>query len=354
MKDKQRKLLAIWLYTGAGAIFIQIILGGITRLTGSGLSITEWKPLLGAIPPMNTAAWQQSFDLYKQIAQFKVVNASFSLEDYKAIYFWEWLHRNCARLIGYLFLIPFICLLFKGMISRKMFLKLTLLLTLGLLQALIGWIMVKSGLNDTAIAVSEIRLAIHFITAILLLAYTLWLAFDLSLPQLSLAVTMRHPTLNGIILLVMLLQLFYGALMAGSKAALVAPTWPDMNGSFIPEALYHQSADPHISYLLAIQSVHRMLAYLLTCLVLFQYKKNITWKGRPYLSAVRIIPPILLVVQILLGIITLLDSFNASYKIWGIIHQANGILLFGSLLLIFYINLNKRYNTQGFSLTPPF
>ena len=180
MKDKNSQI-AVWLYCGALAIVFQIILGGITRLTGSGLSITEWQPLTGSLPPLSTAEWQSSFDKYKEIAQYKVINAHFSLDDYKSIFFWEWLHRNWARFIGLLFAVPFIVFLVQRKLSSKLLLQLAILIVLGLLQAVIGWIMVKSGLNNEMTAVSEIKLAIHFITAIILLCYTFWVAFTLSI-----------------------------------------------------------------------------------------------------------------------------------------------------------------------------
>ncbi|TCC81686.1 COX15/CtaA family protein, partial [Pedobacter hiemivivus] len=172
MKVKDNKQIATWLYFGAGTIIIQILLGGITRLTGSGLSITEWQPLLGTIPPLNQSAWQTSFDKYKEIAQFHIVNSHFTLEDYKSIFFWEWLHRNWARFIGIAFLFPLIYFLIRKKIEKKLLFSLLFLFILGLLQAIIGWIMVKSGLNDINIKVNHIRLSIHFVAALILLCYT--------------------------------------------------------------------------------------------------------------------------------------------------------------------------------------
>lgn len=339
MKAKSNRQIATWLYYGAIGIYIQIILGGITRLTGSGLSITEWKPLLGALPPMNTAEWQTSFDQYKEIAQFKLVNAHFSLADYQSIFFWEWLHRNWARFLGFLFIIPFIKFLIKKQISKKLLGKLIVLFLLGLLQALIGWIMVKSGLNDTSIAVSDIRLAIHFITAVILLCYTVWMATGLSdryyvrppyIPGLLL--------LTGITLSLLMIQLFAGALMAGSKAALAAPTWPDINGHFIPPALYKSGSNTADTYLLAVQFAHRSLAYLLCLLVLILFKKSSLWKRKTHrrLYLIRLIPLLLICLQTALGILTLLNSNLRGYRYYAIVHQGTGLLLLISLLLFFY------------------
>ena len=332
MKDNTNNPIAIWLYCGALAVIIQIILGGITRLTGSGLSITEWQPLLGSLPPMSTAAWQISFDKYKEIAQFKVVNPHFSLEDYKAIFFWEWLHRNWARFIGLMFIIPFIIFSLQRKINAKLLVQLTLLLLLGLLQAVIGWIMVKSGLNNTMIAVNEVKLAIHFITAIVLLCYMLWIAFKLSIRTAhNYSKKLRNSCLISLGLI--LLQLIFGALMAGSKAALAAPTWPDMNGFIIPSP---------ISYLLWIQLIHRTLAYLIIVAVFITYKRTATWKKDNHLFRIRILPLVLVLFQVILGIATLMNILNPNYRYYALFHQGMAIVLVTVILLFTNIS-GKRY-----------
>ncbi|MGL6268400.1 MAG: COX15/CtaA family protein, partial [Chitinophagaceae bacterium] len=170
------RTVAYWLLTGVGMIMVQVLLGGITRLTGSGLSITEWKPILGAFPPMNEPDWISAFDKYKEIGQFKHINFDFTLTDFKYIYFWEWFHRVWARLIGLVFLVPFIYFIRKKMIGKEMVIPMIILFLLGALQGALGWIMVKSGLNEEDIYVSHIRLAIHFMAALGLLCYTLWFA----------------------------------------------------------------------------------------------------------------------------------------------------------------------------------
>lgn len=337
MKDNRQ--VAIWLYCGAICIFIQIILGGITRLTGSGLSITEWQPLLGTLPPLTEKSWQHSFDSYKQIAQFKIVNSDFSLANYKSIFFWEWLHRNWARLLGLIFIVPFLILIFRKKIERKMYLPLVIVFLLGALQGIIGWIMVKSGLNDTSIAVNEIKLAIHFITALLLLGYTLWLSFKISLPQLTVSPALRQ--IAGAILAMILLQMFYGALMAGSKAALAAPTWPDMNGYLIPPGLYQPAAGD--TYLLVIQFIHRLFAFMIAALICILYKRSSGWKTHPLLSSIRNTSIILISTQIILGAATLLNSFSPAYRIYALLHQVNGLLLFINLLLIVYLTRKKAF-----------
>lgn len=341
MKAKADLQLAKWLYCGACCIFIQILLGGITRLTGSGLSITEWQPLLGFLPPMDTAGWNHSFNQYKEIAQFKQVNAHFGLVDYQMIYFWEWLHRNWARMLGLIFIIPFFIFLIAGKIRMKMLIQLILLFLLGLLQAVVGWIMVKSGLNDTAIAVNDVKLAIHFITALLLLAYTLWLAFKLSIPPLTLHYAAGLKNITGFTLILIFVQLFYGGLMAGSIAALAAQTWPDLNGNIIPPEFYKASLRSGTTYLLIVQFIHRTLAYIIAILILLNYKQSVFLKAQRFTSFLRPMPVILVLLQVFLGVMTLLNSLGSSYKFYALIHQGTGILLLLSVLLIFYLSHKK-------------
>lgn len=338
MKDKVNKQLAIWLYTGAFCIFIQIILGGITRLTGSGLSITEWQPLLGFLPPMNTADWQHSFEQYQKIAQFKLVNSQFNLSEYQSIFFWEWLHRNWARMIGLAFLLPFIVFVFRGNITGKMCRQLVIAFALGLLQALIGWIMVKTGLNDTSVSVSDISLAVHFITAILLLCYILWMAFKLNVPTIPATYSASIKNIAGITIGLLLFQMLYGALMAGSKAALAAPTWPDMNGYLIPPELYTPDLRSANTYLLAIQLIHRTMAGLTLIMVLILYKKTSFLKVHLHMPIIRIAPFVLVFAQIILGILTIMKSPSPSFMIYAILHQATGLLLLISVLLILYLS----------------
>jgi len=254
---KESSAVAIWLLIGVAMIMIQVLLGGITRLTGSGLSITEWKPLLGAVPPLNEQAWHTAFEQYKQIGQYKKINFDFTLSDFKFIYFWEWFHRVWARLMGVVFAIGFIYFLVRKQFKKEMILPMVLLFLLGALQGAIGWIMVKSGLNEENLYVNHIRLAIHFIAALGLLCYVFWFALRLLVADDQ---KMHLPSLNRFTLLLTLLlviQLIYGAFMAGLKAAAYAPTWPTMNGMWIPEGMSNIFNDP-----ITVQFIHRLLAYL--------------------------------------------------------------------------------------------
>jgi heme a synthase len=164
MNDGDKKKVVLWLLSGCFLIFIMVVVGGITRLTGSGLSITEWNVVMGAVPPMNETEWQQAFDRYKQIPQYAKINYDFDLSDFKQIYFWEYLHRLIGRMIGLVFLLPFIYFLWKKKLSREWILKSLFLFALGGLQGFLGWFMVKSGLTERT-SVSHYRLAIHLIAA---------------------------------------------------------------------------------------------------------------------------------------------------------------------------------------------
>src|SRR3954468_5989180 len=185
MEDKSTGIVAKWIFIGVAMLIVQVLLGGITRLTGSGLSITEWKPIMGAVPPIGEAEWQQAFYKYQQIAQYKYINQHFTLSNFKFIFFWEWFHRLWARLIGLVFLVPFIYFLIKKYFKSWMVGPLIMLFLLGALQGAIGWIMVQSGLNDNDVYVSHIRLATHFMAAMVLICYALLFGLKLVISERS-------------------------------------------------------------------------------------------------------------------------------------------------------------------------
>ena len=342
------RAIAIWLYIGVGMIMVQVLLGGITRLTGSGLSITEWKPILGALPPMNEADWQAAFQQYQQIGQFKHINFDFSLSDFKFIYFWEWFHRVWARLIGLVFLFPFIWFIWKRMIAREMVLPMIILFLLGGLQGGLGWIMVKSGLNEEDVRVSHIRLAIHFMAALILLAYTLWFAFRLTIPAQE---RLYQPAIkNGwrAVLVLLFFQLVYGAFMAGLHAGSYAPTWPDMNGQWIPEGMTGNSFGFFLTdNPFTVQFIHRGLGYLTAAYVVFMYFRSADIGGSPRFSRVRHLPLVLVIVQVLLGVLTVSYSDVANVLLWlGVAHQFVAMLLLMSILQVYYL-VSPGYSRAG-------
>lgn len=346
-------LVGIWLLTGVAMIIVQIILGGITRLTGSGLSITEWKPLLGAIPPLSEAEWQAAFEKYQQIAQFKVLNAHFTLSDFKFIFFWEWFHRLWGRLLGVVFLIPFIWFWVKGYFKKDMITSLIILFLLGGLQGLIGWIMVKSGLNDTNLYVSHFRLAIHFMAALVLLVYTFWFALKLLIPA---GTGINAPGLKKFAVAItglLTVQLTYGAFMAGLKAGLFAATWPDINGVYMPEMNTLNGEEislvsAMINHPLGIHFVHRNLAYLITILMLIWTFKAARLSANSLFNAVKWWPLALVIVQVVLGIYATITSYKAIPQVWGVfewnaqLHQIVAMFLLLSLTLIIFILGNKK------------
>lgn len=340
---KQQRPVAIWLYIGVGMLIVQVLLGGITRLTGSGLSITEWQPILGALPPMNEAAWQAAFDKYKEIAQYQYVNSHFTLSDFKSIYFWEWFHRDWARLIGFVFIIPFIYFVVKKKIDRSMIQPMIILFILGGLQGGIGWIMVQSGLNQEDLYVSHIRLAVHFISALVLVGYTFWFALKLSTPNRELLAVPRLRRFNLWLILLLTLQLIYGAFMAGLHAALSANTWPDINGMWWPAGMFTQGSFlTDITHnAITIQFIHRGLAYLITILIFVWWWKASEARENSLLRTVRYLPVLLVILQVVLGVLTLLGTRVKIPITQALLHQGVGMLLLLSLIWTLFLSRNK-------------
>lgn len=325
---KKSNAVAIWLLTGVGMIIVQVLLGGITRLTGSGLSITEWKPILGALPPMNEQAWLIAFEKYKEIGQFKHINFDFTLSDFKFIYFWEWFHREWARLIAVVFVLPFIWFIIKKKFRKEMINPLIILFLLGAMQGLIGWIMVKSGLNQENLYVNHIRLAIHFISALGLLCYTLWFALLLLVPKSEYVVDTKMNKLTILVLALLVVQLVFGAFMAGLKAANFATTWPLINGEFMPSSMMNDTLSSFTHDPLAVHFIHRNLAYILTALFLFWYFKAKKISAGKLFTKIRIIPIVLVFLQVILGIFTVLFANNTTALLWlGVAHQFTGMML---------------------------
>ncbi len=337
--------VAVWLLVGVGMMIIQVLLGGITRLTGSGLSITEWKPIMGALPPMNDHQWNEVFDKYKQIAQYKYLNSSFTLRDFKFIFFWEWFHRLWARLIGVVFIIPFIIFLIQKRFKKEMIRPMIILFLLGSLQGLVGWIMVMSGLEDSDLLyVSHYKLAIHFILALGLICYTLWFALELLVPKEKIAVSNSLKKITGWLIAILVLQLIYGAFMAGLRAAAYAPTWPDINGSFFPHGGTPSSGILQIfDNPLTVHFIHRNLAYLILILIIAWYIKSKKIRNNLLFKKFNWLPLSLVLIQILLGILTVLNSPDQKALILlGVSHQFVAMLLLLSLVFEFYLIHRKE------------
>ncbi len=326
--NKKSNAVAIWLLIGVGMIVVQVLLGGITRLTGSGLSITEWKPILGAIPPLNEADWQKAFDQYKQIGQFKHLNFEFTLSDFKFIYFWEWFHREWARLIAVVFLIPFVYFIITKKFKKEMVKPLMILFLLGILQGLIGWIMVKSGLNDEKLYVDHIRLAIHFISALGLLCYTLWFALQLILDVSQLVVSPELKKFSVGLFLLIIVQLIFGAFMAGLKAANFAITWPTINGEWLPSSMLNDRFSNFTKDPLAVHFIHRTLAYIISILMVLWFFKAKNISSSDFFKKLSKLPLIIIILQVILGIFTVLFANHATALLWlGAAHQFTAMVL---------------------------
>ena len=341
--DKKKVAVARWLLAGVLMIVVQVLLGGVTRLTGSGLSITEWKPIMGALPPMNDGDWQAAFDKYKQIAQYKYLNAHFELDDFKFIFFWEWFHRLWARLLGVVFAIGFVYFLVRGYFKKDMIIPLIILFILGAAQGLVGWIMVASGLNDTNLYVNHIKLALHFIAALILLCYTLWFALKLLIPDAQIVHNTRFRNFTDIVIIVLGTQLVYGAFMAGLKAAMSAPTWPDINGMYLPDTLWLHS---WINHPINVHFMHRQLAYVLFTLIMFWFgaARNAAIQARSsYLKQTRWWPFVLVWVQVILGIVTVLSAPRITFGKFGTfeilaeLHQMFAMFLLMALVAARYL-----------------
>ena len=321
-----------------------VIVGGITRLTGSGLSITEWKIVTGVIPPLNEYDWQREFEKYKQIPQYKLLNSYFDISDFKKIYFWEYLHRLIGRMIGLVFLIPFIYFYTKGQISKQLLPRCIMMFLLGALQGTIGWYMVSSGLSEN-IRVSHLRLALHLGTAFITFGYIFYVLLkeiystDINYDKKSFSFSIPL-----IMLILIFCQIIMGALVAGLHAGYIYNTWPKMEDQWVADAVpfswQKEGWSSIFNNIVMVQFIHRMLAYLVAILVtgwwLLQKRKYTDQLAQLRTSNLLMTAE---VIQVALGIFTLL----AHVPVWmGVLHQAMAFVLFASAI---YLNFMHRFKT---------
>ena len=344
--------VAIWILIGVVMLLIQVILGGITRLTGSGLSITEWNVITGTIPPLNQPQWVQEFDKYKQTPQYQLLNTDFTLRDFKFIFFWEWLHRFWARLIGVVFIVGFVYLVSKKRLKKSMEKPLLILFLLGALQGAVGWIMVASGLKGDAVYVKPTRLALHFTFALGLISYAYWFALQLLVPRAQKAPAPSARKWCWLIIVLLFFQLIYGALMAGHKAATAAPTWPTINGVMVPDSMFVEKPVllNFIENKITIHFVHRALAYmLLLATLILTVKLYRLSRISTLLMKVRLIAFLLVCLQVGLGIAAVLTSTGIIPNHWGTfewtaqLHQMVAMLFLLSLITILYLTKAKSF-----------
>ncbi len=334
MREESKFRIAVWLLTGCVLIFLMVVIGGITRLTGSGLSITEWDLIMGTIPPMNDTEWFEAFEKYQQIPQYEKINAHFELEDFKSIFWWEYIHRLLGRLIGLVFIIPFIWFISSKQMDRKTVRKALFLFFLGGLQGFLGWFMVSSGLTERT-SVSHVRLAIHLITAFITFGFTFWYALELLRPYDHPAVKGKTPQLVRGIFLLLIVQIVYGAFVAGLHAGKMYNTFPLMDGQWIPTGiashlpLWLNLFDNSVM----VQFIHRLLGWTILILIILLWWK--AWKKGMYSPQRRAIDVVLyaVVLQFLLGILTLLSGVQITL---ASLHQVGAFFLFSAMIYLLY------------------
>ena len=314
-------VVARWLFAVAALIVAMVVVGGITRLTESGLSITEWKPISGAIPPLTQADWQHAFDEYKRIPEYQAFNRGMTLAGFKSIFFWEYLHRLLGRVIGLAFAGPLIWFAISKRIPGGYGLRLTALLAMGGLQGAVGWWMVASGLSVRT-DVSHIRLMVHLLTALVILSGIVWTALDLvALHRNPLSVRARLTPLAGVALLVLFTQLGFGALTAGLDAGYAYASWPLMGDALFPQGALPvgAGAGEMLNNPTVVQFVHRWLAFVVAGVL-----AALAWRAGKVGSRAGLVVAGLVALQISLGIATLLSGVQIDL---AVAHQLNAALL---------------------------
>ncbi len=343
------KAVRYWLIVGCVLLFFQVVIGGITRITGSGLSITEWDIVFGTFPPMNPESWGIEFDKYKATPQYDKLNDGMSMSDFKFIYFWEYFHRLWARMMGFIFLIPAILFTLNKSLDSKLWRKLYPVIGFAGLAAVFGWIMVASGLIDRP-WVNAYKLSIHlsiaFVTFAFLVRATLFAYSGSSEKAFE-----KIPSFFIFLGVVFAIQVVFGGIMSGMRAGLVFPTWPDMGGAIVPDVLTEGSnwTIDNLEYYerssfapALIQFIHRLTAYGLAILVFVGWKKqNKTVAGVSYWYKIF---TMLIGLQVLVGILTVVSCKGSIPLGLGVLHQAIALLLVGAFVGVLFVI--RRGETQ--------
>ena len=345
-----RPAVRYWLLAGVVMVFFQVLIGGVTRLTDSGLSITEWAIIQGTIPPVNEAQWQKAFDAYKVAArkQYETLHADMTLQEFKVIYFWEYIHRLWARLMGMVFLIPFLFFWYKKWIPSWMMRSLGLVILLAGLAATFGWIMVASGLNnDSRTWVSAYKLIIHLLIATVLFGvlFWTWLQAHGRPAEHPLGINIRR--WGWWIASFTVLQIALGGLMAGMRAGLIHPHFPvfiqweaflnalTMKGSASMDSWIDY--EPSLAVKAWVQVIHRATAYLLTGLVIVFLLKLRKWKPGPLISKAAMLLLGVLSLQFLLGVLTVINCIGRVPVLYGVLHQGGALLLLAAVLYVIFL-----------------
>ncbi len=327
------KLIGRWLTLCAATIFGMILLGGVTRLTESGLSMVDWRPIMGVVPPLSTDDWVYLFDQYKLYPEYQLVNAGMSLAEFKQIFWFEYLHRMLGRLIGLMFFIPLMVFLWTGKVRASLKPHLFTLLFLGGCQGLMGWYMVQSGLIDRP-DVSQYRLTAHLGLAIAIYAYIVWLAIGLFSPERQ----QREGATTSVFSIIGLvyLMILSGGFVAGTNAGLSFPTWPLMGDSFIPPALYRDGITSAFEQVTTIHFNHRMLAYVTGVVLIFAALRGLMRSGDTRLRLASILMLTAVCLQIVLGISTVLSHVDITVAAG---HQSGAVVLLTTVL--FWVHCHR-------------
>ena len=339
LKKEYSKFINFWLLSLLFFIAIIVIVGGLTRLTDSGLSITTWDIVKGILPPLNNSQWENMFNLYKEIPQFYLLNQNMTLDEFKIIYYWEYIHRILGRILGLMFLIPFTFIYYKKILHTKYNINFFILFLLILLQGIVGWYMVKSGLVDNT-TVSHYRLAIHLNLAFILFASIFWYLLNINSKKNKIFFNLNTNYLSTkIFIFLVFLQITFGAFTSGLDAGKIYQTWPLMNNYFFPDDLTSNIivGSQILNEPSFVQFVHRNLAYLILFYVLAMtfiifYKKDKSMYNSSYFLLTMIF------VQIVLGIFTLLSG---AYIWIASLHQISTILLLISSIYFYYNSLKS-------------
>lgn len=348
-----QKAIIYWLLTGCFLIYIMIVVGGLTRLTHSGLSITNWS-FMGSVPPLNQQMWLERFEKYKQSPEFIKVNYTMTLQDFKPIFLWEYVHRMIGRIMMYIFAFGFIYFLVKKKITKAMWPRFGLLFFMGAMQAVVGWWMVYSGLQQKP-AVSHYRLATHLISAFTLFAFTFWFALQLTFENELYYKNTEGKKLKKLSVLffcVLIIQIIYGAFTAGyveGNASKVRPghifnTWPKMGNSWIPEQVVMKPtlAQNLLENASGIQFMHRTLAILVVVLLCVMWYKSTKIQLNKFQNLGVSLLIFGVTIQFILGILTLLYHVPV---ILGAFHQTGAFFLFASsIYLLFHLTTKNRLN----------
>ncbi|MBT8232747.1 MAG: COX15/CtaA family protein [Saprospiraceae bacterium] len=339
------KFIKYWLIAGCILLFFQIFIGGITRITGSGLSITKWEIVTGTLPPLSEAAWDEAFDLYKETPQYDKINRNMSLKKFKFIYFWEYFHRLWARLMGLIFIFPLLFFVYKKWVDRDLLRRLSYVFFAAMLAAVFGWIMVASGLVERP-WVNAYKLSLHLGIALLTLSFLLWTTYHVFLKDDIKTESDYFKKFSKFFFFAISVQIFFGAIVSGMRASIYYPTWPDMNGEFIPAVLFDASNwtlngiinyDQDTLMPALIHVLHRNWGYIVYAIGMYMAFKILRYPFRRLYHIPNLLLIFFLNLQVLLGILVLTNSTTTIPVFFGVMHQAIAIFIFSIALFNVFI-----------------